>query len=398
MEPEAMKPIKIEKIRIIFNDDGTDSFDLGGESIEFGDIRESVDAIRAALVEKGFKVIATPLRSELLEAFVRCVNAGDEDLIFNLCEGAFGLSDLEMNVAALLELYDLRFTGSGSLTLGVSLNKGWTKDILKSAGVPTAGYRVVEKLPGIGAGGDAEGELSIGLDFPLIVKPLKEDASLGIEEGSVVTDANALRERVDHVIKEYGQPALVEEYVDGREFNISVLGNGDSARALPPAEIDFSSFPEGTPRICSYEAKWIEESPLYIDSPPVCPADVTPELAGELERVALKAYTAMGCRDYARVDMRQGPGGKLFVLEVNPNPDISTDAGLARAARASGLDYSALIAEVVSLATERYRIIEEVEADSESSLADEAGPADEAGVDRVLGEGAAKPEGAPKGP
>ncbi|MEE9614327.1 MAG: ATP-grasp domain-containing protein [Thermodesulfobacteriota bacterium] len=335
----------IKKVRIIFNDDGSDSYQVDEEEMEFGDITETVEEVGGALVREGVKVSLSPLRPDNLDEFIRKMRSCDDDMIFNLCEGAFGQSDLEMNVAAMLELFDLKFTGSGPVALALALDKGRTKDILRGRGVPTADYRVVEKAPP----DDCE-----ALGFPLIVKPLKEDASIGIEIGAVVKDAAELEKRVNYVVTEYYQPAIVEEYIEGREFNISVVGNGEGARTLPLSEIDFSDYPEGLPRIVSYEAKWITVSPLYIKTPPVCPADVPEELRGELERVALGAYRAIGCRDYARVDMRVGGDGGIRVLEVNPNPDISRDAGLARAAKSTGLDYHQLIKEIVMAAEARY--------------------------------------------
>jgi D-alanine-D-alanine ligase len=363
----------VKKVRIIFNDDGTDKFELDGEEVEFGDIRENVVVIRKALESTGIEVTETPLTEETLKSdeFMRELRGGDEDLVFNLCEGAFGNAALEMNVAAMLELYSIPFTGNGAMTLGVSLNKDWTKSILKGAGVPIANHIVADDTPV---------ELPEDLNFPLIVKPLSEDASYGIETNSVVNTMEELDERVEYILDEFCQPAMVEEYIDGREFNLAIIGSEDRVRALPPSEIDFSEFPEGLPKICSYEAKWIEESPLYMKSPPVCPANVTEELAEALEDTALEAFEALGCRDYARIDMRQGADGVLRVLEVNPNPDISTDAGLARAARSVGLSYDELIIEIIASAAYRYFEDEEEcethecdthECDTEESVANE---------------------------
>jgi D-alanine-D-alanine ligase len=174
----------------------------------------------------------------------------------------------------------------------------------------------------------------------------------------VVSSLEALKSRVDYITKRYSQPAIVEEYIDGREFNIAVLGNGAAKVALPPSEILFVDFPEGQPRICCYEAKWVEESPLFRKTVPSCPAKVPEALRGELQAIALKAYGIIGCRDYARVDMRVGQDGKIKVLEVNPNPDISSDAGFARAARASGLEYPDLVAAIVNAAEARYETAE----------------------------------------
>jgi D-alanine-D-alanine ligase len=337
--------MRLEKIKIVFNDDGADKVHVGEEEIELGGMADNVVKVAASLRMEGFTPSVTALREDGLDDFILELRRGDVDLVFNLCEGAFENSLFEMNVAALLELFGLKFTGSGPMALGLALNKGLAKDILYRRGIPTADYCVVAELPI---------RLSNGLRFPLIVKPLREDASIGIEADAVVKNMEELEKRVSYVLDNYYQPALLEEYIEGREFNISVLGNGSNKRTLPPSEIDFTGYPEGVPRICCYEAKWITVSPLYIKSPPVCPADIPDSLAGELRDVALKAYDAIGCRDYARVDLRLGTDGGLRVLEVNPNPDISSDAGFVRAAKSAGLEYHQLIGEIVRLAAARY--------------------------------------------
>ncbi|MBE7414579.1 MAG: ATP-grasp domain-containing protein [Deltaproteobacteria bacterium] len=332
------------RVKIIFNDDGSDTYTLGEKTVDLDNILTTVSDVEGALRSKGYETARVPLRRrEDLERFTKEIR-DPEEVIFNLCEGAFNRSSLEMHVAALLELHGARFTGSGPLTLGLALDKGLTKDILSRRGVPTPGYAVMTEASG------KTGEI----EFPLIVKPLREDASIGIDSGAVVESPSELKERVEHIISTYAQPAIVEEYVDGREFNIAVMGNGKSRRALPPSEILFVDFPEGKPKICCYEAKWVEESPFYRKTVPSCPAEIPEKLKGELQAVALKAYGMMGCRDYARVDMRLGKDGKAKVLEVNPNPDISSDAGFARAAKAAGLDYPDLIAAIVDAAVSRY--------------------------------------------
>ncbi|MBI5587737.1 MAG: ATP-grasp domain-containing protein [Deltaproteobacteria bacterium] len=345
----------VKNVRIVFNDDFSegvhDMYVLDGQKIKLdNNITGTVKEVEASLKKEGFTTGLIPLRPlklDNLDDFILKIKAAaaEDCIVFNLCEEAFGKSSFEMHIAALLELYGLRFTGSGPLTLGLALNKGLTKDILYSSDLLTPEYAVMKEPPT---------KLKRTLKFPLIVKPLKEDASIGIDSEAVVKTMKELKKRVEFIITKFNQPAIVEEYVDGREFNIAVLGNGKNIRALPPAEIDFVDFPEGKPKICCYEAKWVQESPFYKKTVPVCPANIPDAMKDELQAVALKAYHAMGCRDYARVDVRVGEDGNIKVLEVNPNPDISSDAGLARAARAVGLDYAKLVAEIVTIASERY--------------------------------------------
>ena len=169
----------------------------------------------------------------------------------------------------------------------------------------------------------------------------------------MVADKKAMRARVAWVVEHYRQPALVEEFIDGREFNVSILGGGDGARALPLAEIDFSALPAGFPRVVTYEGKWDETSPEYRGTEPVAADAVEPTLADAVRRTALAAYRALGLRDYGRVDLRVDARRGPLVIDVNPNPDISPGAGLARAAARGGLDYGRLILEILEAAAAR---------------------------------------------
>lgn len=337
-----------KKVSIIFNDDEGDKYVFEGQEINLENVFGTVKDIENALKEKGYSTGIIGLKSvqkNSLDEFIKKIKSASDGIIFNLCEGALGKSSFEAHITGLLELYGLKFTGSGPLTLGMSLDKGLTKDILSSREIMTPEYCVLNAPPS---------KLKRSLKFPLIVKPLKEDASLGIDSGAVVNTMKELKKRVEYIIEKFVQPAIVEEYIDGREFNIAVMGNGKTKKALPPSEIVFVDFPEDKPKICCYEAKWVEESPLYQKTKPECPANIPEGFRDELQAVALRAYEIMGCRDYARVDVRVGEDGNIKVLEVNPNPDISPDAGFARAGRAIGLDYSGLISEIVSIAEQRY--------------------------------------------
>ncbi|HLC17569.1 MAG TPA: ATP-grasp domain-containing protein [Thermodesulfobacteriota bacterium] len=335
-----------KNVKIIYNDDGSDEYVFGGEKMRLDSISKTAKHIEATLKALGYTTGLIALKDTChgLDNFIRKIKGAEDSMIFNLCEG-YGTSYYEMHVAALLELYDLKFTGSPPLTLALALNKAFAKDVLRGANVPTPGYCVLREPPE---------ELSRGLDFPLIVKPLMEDASVGIEADSVVGTMEELRKRVGYIVEEYSQPVIVEEYIDGREFNVSLLGNGEKKMILPPAELKFVDFPENAPRICCYESKWIKKSPFYNKTVPVCPAEIDSAMKDKLSEVALRAHNAIGCLDYARVDMRLDSRGRIGVLEVNPNPDISEEAGFARAARAAGIVYPELIEKIVSIAEARY--------------------------------------------
>jgi D-alanine-D-alanine ligase len=194
--------------------------------------------------------------------------------------------------------------------------------------------------------------LEESMKFPLIVKPSREDASIGIEPSSIVTNANELRKRVRFVIEEFDQPALVEEYIDGRELNVALLGNRKPV-IFPISEIDMSTLPKAYPRIITYNAKWMKGTEEYLHTKGVCPALLTPELESEIKSMALTAFELIGCRDYARIDFRLSKDHQPYILEVNPNPDISDDAGFARSAMAAGLTFDDLAGKIVECALER---------------------------------------------
>jgi D-alanine-D-alanine ligase len=179
-----------------------------------------------------------------------------------------------------------------------------------------------------------------------------EDASAGINEKSVVYDRKELEERVEYIIKMFKQPALVEEFIDGREVNVAILGNNPPV-VLPISEIDFSHLPSHLPKIVSYEAKWIPNTDYYEKTIPICPAPLEPELERKIKDIALSCYKIMGCRDYARVDMRIDKEGNPYVLEVNPNPDLSRNAGFMRSASVYGLTPEETIVKIAEIAIER---------------------------------------------
>jgi D-alanine-D-alanine ligase len=275
------------------------------------------------------------------------------DLVFNLCEEFFGHTRLEMNIAALLELLGIPFTGSSALVLGLSQDKAKTKALLAHHKIPTPFYRVWH--PG-------RDDVLEGLPFPLIVKPLCEDASLGIDNDSFVQDEEALEKQVRKIHQAYGPSVLVEEFIAGRELNVSILGN-EKPLVLPISEIDFSSLPPGLPRICGYSAKWEEKSEEFCNTVPRCPAVFAPEIENRIFQVSLQSYDIIGCSDYARIDIRLSPDGTPYVLEVNANPDISPDAGIIRSAKTGGIPYADFIGGIVEFALARHQSLKDRQKD-----------------------------------
>jgi len=264
------------------------------------------------------------------------------DLIFNLCDdGFFSNPELEPHLPAILDILGIPYTGSNYLSLSLCLDKARAKGILSYHNIPTPKFQVFDKSDKV---------VNKHMAFPLIVKPVHEDASIGIRDESVVYNENELRKRVTFVIKEFNQAALAEEFIDGREFNVGIIGDNE---VLPISEIRFDGLPKGKPRIVNYYAKWKRNSVDYKGTKRSCPADIDEKLRRKLVNLAVMASSIMFCRDYFRVDFRVDKDGKPFVLEVNPNPDISEDAGLAAMAKSAGYPYKKMIDKIVKNALKR---------------------------------------------
>ncbi len=297
--------------------------------------------IEQALREHGHTTEAIPISDDLWGPLKKY--DPNEWLIFNLCESIRNKTYLEPYIISVFEHLGFRYTGSDRRTLAGCLNKARAKEILQAHGLPTAAYQIFTPWT-----------IQRHLEFPLFVKPISEDASIGITLNSVVQDERALRRQVRYIWEMYHQPALVEEFIEGREFNVTVLGN-ESPRVLPLSEINFRRIRNPFARIVSFRAKWVPTSPEYLGTPPTCPARVSDSIKARIEDVARRAYLAMGLHDYGRVDIRLR-NGTPYVLEVNPNADLSADAGIARASGVAGMTYSDLADEIVRLAARRCRM------------------------------------------
>ena len=266
------------------------------------------------------------------------------DLVFNLME-MFGENIFgDIPVAGLLDLCGLKYTGSGPGELYLSQDKGLTKKLLAFEDILYPRFLVFSRGEAFETGGN--------LRMPLFVKPLRSDSSLGIGGKSLVHDAVALMERVAYIRKELNDSALAEEYIEGREFFVGVLGNAQ-AKALPPVEVDFTGFPEGVPKVLDSKAKWDVRSKEYKGTKSVL-ANLPDELRARLQKVAVDAYRALRVRDYGRVDLRLTDTGDIYVLEVNASCYLERSSEFAMSAAAAGMDYPQLIERIVQLALERY--------------------------------------------
>jgi len=334
---------RLSRIIVLYNSD----YDAEAVATDVISVETSARAVAAALTDSGFAVELIGLYGLEVMAVIDRVRAVAPDLVFNLCESMAGDSRNEPTFVGLLDLFRIPYTGADLLGLASCLHKQRAKDLLNAHGIPTPPYRF---LPDLAALDDPQLD---ALDYPWFVKLAHEDASVGITAENRVISPAALRTRVRELMLEHDQAVLAERYIDGRELNVTLLGNGSELRVLPLHEIDFTAMPPDRPRIVSYAAKWDERHVDYVGTKPVPLRDANPTLVAAVEQVTRAAWHALGLRDYGRIDLRLDAAGTPWVIDVNPNPDISPDAGVARAAQLAGLSYPALIAEIARTAYRR---------------------------------------------
>jgi D-alanine-D-alanine ligase len=296
-------------------------------------------AVADSLRRVGYRVVQLPIHTDVELALAPYPPT--RWVVFNLGEGLEGRLFEEARIAWALEAMGYRFTGAGGDAIARSVHKVQTKTLLAASGVDTPPWWLFRHPDEVEA-------LAPDLPFPLIVKPVAEDASIGVGPDAVVHTGRALRERVAYVVERYRQVALAEVFVAGREFNIALWG--DPPEVLPLAEIDFGAFVDPYACIVSFAAKWEVNSFEYHHTPVLCPAPVVPDLGAHITDAARRAWAAIGCRGYARVDMRVSDEGIPYVLEVNCNPDLSPDAGFYRAAREAGHSYEDMVVQILELA------------------------------------------------
>ncbi len=300
-------------------------------------IMETAKAVQAALVANDYQTSRVPIRPD--GRWIEKIRSGRFDLAFNVCDGVNGVSVLEPAVIGTLELLGIPYSGNGSWTLSICLRKNIVNTLLDRIGLPVPRWRLVRRgdpLPTIG--------------FPVICKPAAEDASVGIEQRSVVTDRRSLALRLSELHEKWDE-ILVQRFIDGREVNVGFV----AGRVLPLSEIDFSEMPKQYWRIVSFRSKWEPGCDEDVGAVPRCPARVHPKLAARIERIATSAWSAVGGTGYGRVDMRIDKAGRPWILEVNPNPDFSPGAGLARMGGAAGMDYNEMVRLVAEEAVSRTR-------------------------------------------
>ncbi len=345
--------IKEKAIRVgIVFDSGDVSCKDKYDSISDKGVNDEINPVKACLEKLGHKAVLIPIgkgfkksnREKIVSRFISDLRKSRVDAVFNLCATFCGDAKLQTLITYVLDEMKIPYTGSPSNALDLTTDKTKTKEVLEGTDIPTPRFRIFHSAKDIS---------TKGLKFPLIVKPNFEDGSVGIEADSVVAGKSQLRKKVAQVVKKYRQPALVEEYIDGRELNVAVFINNGATEVLPISEIVFRNFPEGVPRITSYTAKWMESSQEYKNTVGVCPSELPQDITEKVKSLASQCIKASGCRDYARVDMRLDQNNQPYVIEVNANPDISPGAGFMRSFSATGRTYEDFVKSVLEWTLER---------------------------------------------
>ncbi|MEA2036526.1 MAG: ATP-grasp domain-containing protein [Nanoarchaeota archaeon] len=315
----------------------------GEKYAEFDSI-ETINDLADAIKANNHDVEVIDVKEDIKEVLKN--KKEDIDLVFNVAEGLVG-NDREALVPKICEELNIPFTASGSVTLITTLDKAKTKQILEKNNIPTPKFQVFED----------ENQEADNLKFPLLVKPLLEGSSKGVFNENLVNNEHSLKKITKKIIKQYSQPAIVEEFINGREFTVSVIGYIDPI-VLPIVEIKFDHLPEDIHPMDSYEAKWIHDNPKTADLVLKCPAELEKELKEQITKTALNTYKTLDCKDWSRIDVRLDKNNIPHILEVNALPGFMKDpihnSRLPKAAYANGWTYEKLIGEVISSAIERY--------------------------------------------
>jgi len=324
----------------VYNGKRTDEETKGKDLSEKSFVKE-LNIITKSLL-KYFKEVDSLAVDRNIKKTINNINSYSPDIIYNFVESVEGISSYEWCMTGLFQLLSFEFTGCTPITLGNCLNKERTKSILKARNILTPVNITLKPNSKFTA-------RDITLNFPIIIKLNTEDASIGISEFSVVNSYKELKKHFRFLAETYDQDIILEEYIEGRELNVAILGT----KVLPISEIKFTGLPSGLPNIVTYDSKWIEGSTYYNNTKPVVPARLNEKIKKRIEKVAWAAFEALNCRDYARIDIRLNKKGVPFVIEVNPNPDISSDSGFARAAAADGILHDELLYTIANFALNR---------------------------------------------
>ncbi len=319
------------------------------------DSPETIIGIKTALEENGHEVLLLPADETFYEKAKQMKNR--IDMVFNYSEGLRGRSR-ESHVPAMLEMLGIPYIGPGPLESAIILDKAKTKEILIYNNIPTPKFRMFHTEQ------DILKTKNIKLKFPVIIKPVAEGSSKGIQNDSVVEDMEQLTQKALCCFKQYNQPVIVEEFIEGREFTVAVIGN-EKPVVLPIVEVKFDELPSNLRKFDSYEAKWIYDSPKENANPLVCPANLSEQLRKKIEKTCKKAYKAIGCADWTRMDVRVDNNGTPYIIETNNPPGIIPDekenSRFPRAAKTAGITYNEMLDLILYYGSKRYGIESKIE-------------------------------------
>jgi D-alanine-D-alanine ligase len=339
------------RVLVIHNTDYDEELTRASNA-DVSEVQEAAMAVRTAAEDFGFDAGMVGVHGRDIDQLFRRLVDDRPDLVFNLCESLWGDTRNEVLVPAMLDMLGIPYTGPGPLTIALCLHKDRCKEVLVQRHIRTPAHVVVRSRDELADPADPLG--LAGLEYPFFLKLVREDASIGIEASNLVADRDQLVARAGQMLDRFHQPVLAERYIGGREVNVTVVGNGASARAFPLHEIDFGAMPADRPRILTYAAKWDPDHVDYEGTKPVPMRDVAPDVARAIEATAVASFAALGMCDFGRVDMRVDEQGTPWVIDVNPNCDLSPDAGFARAAATAGFSYPQIIGHICELAWQRH--------------------------------------------
>lgn len=337
----------MRRVWVLYNTD-YDAELTAAEGADVSAVEAAARALCEAVGRAGYDTELVGVHGLDLPQLFERLQRGRPDQVFNLVESLAGDVRNEPLLPTLLDMLCIPYTGTDALGLGLCLHKDRTKDVLAARGIASPAHQVLRSEA------DLTDPALDRLAYPVFLKLCHEDASIGIEATNVARDRSSLVARAGELLRKYRQPVLAERFVDGREVNVTLIGNGDALEVLPLHEIDFSAMPADRPRIISYAAKWDESHVDYDGTKPVPMRGLTPELSGAIEAVSRDTFRATGLRDFGRVDLRVDASGQPWVIDVNPNCDLSPDAGVARAARHAGIEYHELIGRIIDIAWRRH--------------------------------------------
>lgn len=344
---DSDRPSEPTRVLCIYNTD-YDAELIAESGADVSAVQEAARAVCAAIAESGFSAELVGVHGSDVGELIARLQADPPDLVFNLCESMSGDVRNEVVLPALLDMLGIPYTGPGPLAILLCLHKDRTKDTLHQRGIATPEHRV------LASAADVADPTLADLPYPFFLKLAHEDASVGIEASNVVHDVAALRQRCTELHAKYRQPVIAERYIDGREVNVTVMDSERGLETLPLHEISFARMPADRPRIVSYAAKWDENHVDYEGTKPVPMENLSAQLEHDIIATAVAAFEALELRDFGRVDLRIDDQGTPWVIDVNPNCDLSPDAGVARAARVAGMSYPELIGRVCSSAWRRH--------------------------------------------